>query len=96
MSEGFPGLPVSDGMPRELRHLHGTVLHEHDDGHIPHNHGPAPRRPVRLTVPVVIFIIVLVLGGLHEMSVLMSRGNPPVSCQLAGGQWNVLTGWHCG
>lgn len=89
-------MTAPEGRMSELRHFHGTVLHEHNDGHLPHNHGPAPRRPVRLSVPVVIVIVLLILGGLHEMSVFASKSNPPASCQLLGGQWNVLTGWHCG
>jgi hypothetical protein len=81
----------------ELRHLHGNVLHEHDGGHIPHNHGPVPRaRKTGVTVFMVVAIVLVLLAGLHELSVLASKNNPPASCQLLGGQLNILTGWQCG
>lgn len=44
----------------------------------------------------VVLAVLLALGLWHEIGVFASKGNPPVSCQLAGGQWNVFTGWQCG
>jgi hypothetical protein len=31
----------------------------------------------------------------HETKVYAARDNPPIGCQLTGGQWNPLTGWNC-
>lgn len=44
----------------------------------------------------VVIAVLIALGIWHELNVFASRGNPPVSCQLLGGQWNMFTGWHCG
>lgn len=44
----------------------------------------------------IILIVLLVLAVVHEAGVFSSRGNPPVACQIMGGRWNILTGWHCG
>ena len=44
----------------------------------------------------IVFAVLVSLGIWHEISIFGTRNNPPVSCQLLGGQWNMFTGWQCG
>lgn len=44
----------------------------------------------------IMFAVLAALGIVHEVSVFSSKNNPPVSCQILGGEWNPLTGWRCG
>lgn len=43
--------------------------------------------------------VAVILAGLfvawHVLPALMVRDNPPLSCQLAGGTWNLWSGWRC-
>jgi hypothetical protein len=32
----------------------------------------------------------------HPIAAESQKGNPPLTCQLFGGQWNLWSGWHCG
>lgn len=47
-----------------------------------------------------IFWLLVLLAGCwvawHPVHAELTRDNPPVSCQLAGGTWNMFTGWSCG
>jgi hypothetical protein len=31
----------------------------------------------------------------HPISAEAQKGNPPLSCQILGGEWNIWSGWHC-
>jgi len=40
--------------------------------------------------------IILALGAVKVAGNIASENNPPVSCQLLGGHWNLFEGWQCG
>lgn len=43
----------------------------------------------------VILAVFVMLFAYHEIDVFASAHNPPASCYLTGGHWNLLTGWNC-
>lgn len=44
----------------------------------------------------IVAAILVALGVAKLSSNMYNRDNPPVSCQLLGGNWSPLTGWRCG
>lgn len=44
----------------------------------------------------IIGILILIWAGFHVIPAFLVRDNPPVSCQVLGGTWNLWTGWTCG
>lgn len=44
----------------------------------------------------IVLIVLLTLAAVRVAGNEMSKGSPPASCQLLGGQWTLWSGWHCG
>jgi hypothetical protein len=53
-----------------------------------------PKNPVKTLVSLVLVIIVLIVG-IRVYSNYQAKDNPPASCQLLGGTWNIWDGWRC-
>lgn len=83
----------------DTRHSHDWMMHEHPNGAAPHVHAgfPPPRHQFpwpRVIIPVV--TVLLVLGAVKVTADLAAKPDPPVACQLLGGQWTLWGGWQCG
>ena len=48
-------------------------------------------------ITITIVAIALALGIAVKISASeQAKDNPPVACQILGGQWNIWNGWECG
>ena len=43
-----------------------------------------------------VLAVLLALGLWHVYENYQSKDNPPASCQLLGGHWDIWNGWQCG
>jgi hypothetical protein len=88
----------------ELRHYHGAILHDHDGGDAPHDHGQPGRAGI--TGKQLIAAAAILAGLFIAWHVVLAaakiagneqaKNSPPVSCQLLGGHWTIWDGWVCG
>jgi hypothetical protein len=49
-----------------------------------------------VTVIEIIIIVIAIAAGIHIYGNYQNRYNPPASCQLLGGHWDIWGGWQCG
>lgn len=40
-------------------------------------------------------ILFTLFVAFHVGGAEMAKSNPPLSCQLLGGTWNIWSGWQC-
>lgn len=43
----------------------------------------------------VLFVLILIWIGFHVIPAWIARDNPPLTCQILGGHWNLWSGWTC-
>ena len=86
---------VNHPEPVETRHLHGTTLHDHPGGNIPHDH-PSKSSGTRTFLIVLVAGLLLACGFIRIAENEAAKNSPPGACQLMGGSWNFWDGWRCG
>lgn len=43
----------------------------------------------------VLVMVLTVWAAFHLAAAEMSKGEPPIACQIVGGTWNLWSGWQC-